>query len=118
MMPFEPDPFLLEAVVRVRRKSSDDRGFGAATMVFTLMTVVLAFSALAVAGKALSNSNDASKKVSAAAGTVVTLSEFQISPSMIIVDLGGSLSVHNAGKVTHNLTVQGTSLKTSDIAPG
>jgi FtsP/CotA-like multicopper oxidase with cupredoxin domain len=105
-------------VVRVRRKSSDDRGFGAATMVFTLMTVVLAFSALAVAGKALSNSNDASKKVSAAAGTVVTLSEFQINPSMINVDLGGSLSVHNAGKVAHNLTVQGTSLKTSDIAPG
>ena len=104
--------------MRVRRKSSDDRGFGAATMVFTLMTVVLAFSALAVAGKALSNSNDANKKVSAAAGTVVTLSEFQISPSMISVDLGGSLSVHNAGKVTHNLNVQGTSLKTSDIAPG
>src|SRR5690242_21038281 len=87
-------------------------------MVFTLMTVVLAFSALAIAGKALSNSNDAKSNVSASAGTEVTLSEFQVSPSMINADLGGTLSVHNAGKVTHNLAVQGTSLKTPDIAPG
>jgi len=104
--------------VRVRRRNPDDRGFGAATMVFTLMTVVLAFSALAIAGRALSKSNDASNRVQASAGTEVTLSEFSISPKMINVDVGATLSVHNAGKVTHNLTVQGTSLKTSDLAPG
>ena len=104
--------------MRVRRRNPDDRGFGAATMVFTLMTVVLAFSALAVAGKALSKSDEASNNVQSTAGTSVTLSEFKIDPSMINVDVGGTLAVHNGGKVTHNLTVQGTSLKTSDIAPG
>ncbi len=104
--------------MRARRKNPDERGFGAATMVFSLMTVVLAFSALAVAGSALSKSNDATNQVSQANGTPVTLSEFSISPSMISIDAGGSLTVHNAGKVTHNLNVQGTSLKTPDIAPG
>ena len=49
-------------------------------MVFTLMTVVLAFSALAIAGSALSKSNDASDKVAAAGGTEVTLSEFSHLP--------------------------------------
>jgi FtsP/CotA-like multicopper oxidase with cupredoxin domain len=87
-------------------------------MVFTMMTVVLAFSALAVAGAALHNSNDATNQVQAASGVEVTLSEFSISPAMINVDAGGSLTVHNAGKVTHNLTIQGTSLATPDIPAG
>jgi FtsP/CotA-like multicopper oxidase with cupredoxin domain len=87
-------------------------------MVFTMMTVVLAFSALAVAAAALHNSNDATNQVQAANGVEVTLSEFSISPAMINVDAGGSLTVHNAGKVTHNLTIQGTSLTTPDIPAG
>jgi len=87
-------------------------------MMFTILTVILAFAALAVAGTALSNSEDAQNQAGAGAGTVVTLTEFKIDPAMVDVAAGGSLTVKNAGTVVHNLTVEGTDLKTADIAPG
>ena len=87
-------------------------------MMFTLLTVILAFAALAVAGTALSNSKDAQDQASAGAGTVVTLTEFKIDPAMVDVATGGSLTVKNAGTVVHNLAIEGTDLKTADIDPG
>ena len=87
-------------------------------MIFTLLTAILAFAALAVAGTALSNSEDAQDQAGAGAGTVVTLTEFKIDPAMVEVAAGGSLSVKNAGTVVHNLAIEGTDLKTADIAPG
>ena len=87
-------------------------------MMFTLLTVILAFAALAVAGTALSNSEDAQAQAGAGAGTVVTLTEFKIDPAMVDVAAGGSLTVKNAGTVVHNLTIEGTDLKTADIDPG
>ena len=87
-------------------------------MMFTILTVVLAFAALAVAGTALSNSEDAQNQAGAGAGTVVTLTEFKIDPAMVDVAAGGSLTVKNAGTVVHNLAIEGTDLKTADIAPG
>jgi len=85
---------------------------------FTLLTAILAFAALAVAGTALSNSKDAQNQAAAGSGTVVTLTEFKIDPAMVDVATGGSLTVKNAGTVVHNLTVEGTDLKTADIDPG
>jgi uncharacterized cupredoxin-like copper-binding protein len=85
---------------------------------FGLLSLLLALGAVIVAAQAFSRSNDAKDAASAASGTAVTLSEFKITPSVIAVDTGGSLTVKNAGTVTHNLAVKGTSLKTPDIAPG
>ncbi len=82
------------------------------------VTVLLAFGALIVAGDARSNSVDAQNAAAAGAGTVVTLTEFKIDPAMVEAAAGGSLSIKNAGTVAHNLTIDGTDLKTSDLAPG
>jgi FtsP/CotA-like multicopper oxidase with cupredoxin domain len=102
----------------MRTKDGDKRGFGVATMTFTLLTVVLAFAALAVAGQALVNAEDAKDEAAAGNGTEVTLTEFSIDPAMVDVEPGGSLSVKNAGSVVHNLVVEDTDVKTSDIDPG
>jgi FtsP/CotA-like multicopper oxidase with cupredoxin domain/plastocyanin len=96
----------------------DPRGFGISTVIFTLLTVVLAFSALAVAGAALGNSEDAKEQAAAGSATVVTLSEFSIAPAMVDVAPGGALNVKNAGSVEHNLAVEGTDLRTPNITPG
>jgi uncharacterized cupredoxin-like copper-binding protein len=49
---------------------------------------------------------------------MVHLSEFQIQPAVITASAGGTLQVMNVGSMTHNLTVEGTKLATSMIAPG
>jgi len=86
--------------------------------VFALLSLLFAFVAVVVAGQAFSRSNDAKSAVAEASGTPVSLSEFKIEPSVIVVGTGGSLTAKNAGTVTHNLAVKGTGLKTADIAPG
>jgi len=99
-------------------KDRDPSGFGIATATFTLLTVVLAFASLAVAGAALGNSEDAKDQAAAGSATVVTLGEFSIEPAMIDVAPGGALNVKNAGAVAHNLVVDGTDVRTADIDPG
>jgi manganese oxidase len=101
-----------------RKKGDDPRGFGIATSTFMLLTVIFAFVALVVAGTALSKSEDAQSSAAAAGGPVVTLSEFAIDPSMVNAAEGATLTVKNAGTVTHNLAVVGTDLHTPDIPPG
>jgi len=101
----------------VRRRKRDE-ALGTGSFVFGLLALVLAFSALVVAAQAFSRSNDAKSVAADATGTSVTLSEFKITPSVIAVDSGASLTVKNAGTVTHNLAVKGTDLKTADISPG
>ena len=96
----------------------DEQGYGLAAVVFTLLGVVLAFCALAVAGAALSKSNDAEDAATKANGTPVTLTEFAIDPSMIDVSTGGTLTVRNAGAAVHNLEVEGADLKTADLQAG
>ncbi len=100
------------------RKANGDDAIGMGSWVFALLSMLLALGALIVAGQAFSRSNDAKSIAADATGVAVSLSEFKITPSVIAVDAGGSLSVKNAGTVTHNLAVKGTSLKTADIAPG
>jgi len=74
-------------------KDRDPSGFGIATATFTLMTMLLAFAALAVAGAALGNSEDAKDQAAAGSAPVVTLSEFSIEPAMVDVAAGGALNV-------------------------
>lgn len=100
------------------RNDGDPRGFGLATAILMLMAVIVAVSALFVAGQAWSRSNDAESTVAAASGTAVTLTEFAISPQMVQADVGGVLSVKNAGSVDHNLSIKGTDLATPMIKPG
>src|SRR5262245_43819621 len=101
-----------------RRRFDDEQGYGIATVIFTLLTVVLAICAFAIAGAAMSKSNDAQDAAAKANGTQVTLSEFAIDPAMIDVPAGGTLAVHNGGTTAHNLQVLGTDLATPDLQPG
>jgi FtsP/CotA-like multicopper oxidase with cupredoxin domain len=81
--------------------------------VFSLLAVLLAFSALWVAADA--NSKSGSGGGAAAGATQVTLSEFAISPATISVSSGGQLAVNNTGKIEHNLTIEGTDIKSAQL---
>ena len=103
---------------RVRRFKRNDESIGMGAWMFASLALILGLGALVVAAQALTQSNDAKDIANASQGTQVTLKEFSIDPSIISVDSGGSLTVKNAGTVTHNLAVKDTDLKTPDIAPG
>ena len=96
----------------------DPKGFGLASVTFTFLATVLAFSAVIVAGQAWARSNDAKDAAAAGAGTAITLSEFAIEPAVVEVAPDGSLTVTNSGQAEHNVRVEGTDLKSEMIAPG
>jgi FtsP/CotA-like multicopper oxidase with cupredoxin domain len=96
----------------------DEQGFGLATVMFTLMAVVLAFVALAVAAAALDRSNDAEDEAKAASATAVSLTDFRINPASLTASADGLLKVANDGAVVHNLTVRGEDLATPDLQGG
>ena len=56
--------------------------------------------------------------VSSGVMTLVTLSEFKIEPATLSAAPGSMLDVTNKGTTAHNLSVKGTGLHTTDIAPG
>jgi FtsP/CotA-like multicopper oxidase with cupredoxin domain len=100
-------------------RRDDPRGFGFATMMFTLLTVILAFAALAVAGTALSNSEDAQDAAAlGGSGTKVGLVDFAIDPENVNAAKDSTLAVSNDGKVEHNLTIKGADKKTANLKPG
>jgi plastocyanin len=99
-------------------RNDDEQGYGLATVIFTLLAVILAFCALAVAAAAMSKSNDAETAATKASGTPVTLSEFKIDPSMLDVSPGGTMTVRNSGSAVHNLRVAGSDLGTKDLQGG
>lgn len=49
---------------------------------------------------------------------VIELSEFALTPSSVTVPAGGALEVTNVGSATHNLSISGTDLATTDLAGG
>ena len=51
-----------------------------------------------------------------AADAPVALSEFALTPAAVTVPAGGSLKVTNDGTMAHNLSIEGTDLKTADLA--
>ena len=100
------------------RFKRNDESIGMGAWMFASLALILGLGALIVAGRALTQSDDAKSIANASTGTQVSLTEFTIDPSTIAVDDGGSLTVKNTGTVAHNLAIKGTSLKTPDIAPG
>jgi len=96
----------------------DEQGFGLTTVMFTLIAVVLAFVALAVAAAALDSSNNAKTAAKEAGATSVSLTEFRITPAALSVSTDGILKVSNDGQVVHNLTVKGEDLATADLKGG
>jgi FtsP/CotA-like multicopper oxidase with cupredoxin domain len=95
-----------------------DEALGTGAWVFALLALLVSFGGLVVAGRALSNSDDAKDVAASATGTPVALSEFHIDPGTVAVDADGSLTVKNTGAVVHNLAVKGEDLATPDIRPG
>lgn len=84
--------------------------------VFSILALLLAFSALWVAADA--NSKEGSAGAAAAGATQVTLSEFALQPATITVPSGGKIAVTNAGKVDHNFSVEGAGLATALLKAG
>jgi FtsP/CotA-like multicopper oxidase with cupredoxin domain len=99
---------------RDKTKDSDALKWGWA--VFSLLAVLLAFSALWVAADA--NSKKSSGGAAPPDATRVMLSEFAISPATISVPSGGSLAVDNTGKIEHNLTIEGTDVASAQLEAG
>jgi uncharacterized cupredoxin-like copper-binding protein len=100
-------------------RKDDRKVFGLGAWIFSFFALAFGFCALAVAANALTNSEDA-KSVAAVggAGTKVTLTEFKIDPSMVMVEEGASIAVTNGGTVEHDLSVKGTDLKTKMLKAG
>jgi manganese oxidase len=87
-------------------------GTGAAAIVVAVLALVVATVAVFV--------RDSGGDTDSAAGgeTSVALSEFALTPAAVSVPAGGSLKVTNNGTVAHNLSIEGTDLKTADLAGG
>ncbi|MCU1375255.1 MAG: putative multicopper oxidase [Actinomycetia bacterium] len=58
------------------------------------------------------------RSVTVGAEVDVDLSEFKIDPAMVTAAAGSTLKVTNKGSAPHNLSIEGTDLKTPDIEPG
>jgi plastocyanin len=87
-------------------------GTGAAAIVVAVLALVIATVAVFV--------RDGGGDGDSAAGgdASVALSEFALTPAAVTVPAGGSLKVTNDGTMPHNLSIEGTDLKTADLAGG
>jgi FtsP/CotA-like multicopper oxidase with cupredoxin domain len=103
--------------------SSDGRD-AVTLFVFLLAAVALVASVIAVGFgmRAVDESKDTvaagSGESAAAAPPVVTLSELKIEPASITAAVGSTLQIQNKGALTHNVSVEGTSLRTDMIDSG
>ena len=93
-------------------RSSDREVVRSGSFAFSFLAVVLALGALFTVA-----SNDNTTSAVAAGGTSVTLDEYRINPDTINVAIDGTINVSNRGKVSHNLVIEGTDLKTETLAP-
>ncbi len=94
--------------------SRDREALGAGSAALSIVAVVIALAGLLTA---VADDDGGGGSVSAG-GTVVTLGEFSISPASLTVAEGGKLVVTNTGTAEHNLVIEGTGVKTADLAPG
>src|SRR5262245_56839113 len=85
-----------------------------AVAVFVVVALALAGIALLTAAQA---KHDSSQQVSAG-GTSVALSEFALEPASVTVPVGGKLTVVNNGTIEHNLSIDGTDIKTKNLGAG
>ncbi len=64
------------------------------------------------------NNNGGGGGSSAPSNVNIDMSEFKFDPAMLQVAVGGTITATNKGSVAHNLEVEGTGVKTPDIAAG
>ncbi len=95
-------------------RKSDKPVLGAASVSFAFMAMLLSFGAL-ITVATRDNSSGASV---VAAGAQVSLSEYKLEPGSVTISAGSAITVTNNGTIPHNLTIQGTDLKTKDLRPG
>jgi len=94
-------------------KREDREVVGSGALAFAFLAAVFASLAFVMAAHA------DTRKVGAPANSVqVSLSEFTISPSMIVAPAGGKLEINNAGTVDHSFLIEGTSVATKELKPG
>ena len=89
----------------------------ATSVVFSLLALILAFTALIVV---VTDDDEGSRGGGAAAsgGVNVALADFSIEPKTTEVDEGATLNVVNNGQSVHNLAIEGTDLVTEDLNSG
>jgi FtsP/CotA-like multicopper oxidase with cupredoxin domain len=92
--------------------SRDREAMGAGAAALSLVAVTIALVALVTAAQADSDGGGGS------ASTSATLTEYAISPAAVSVPEGGSIGVTNTGAIPHNLSVEGTNRKTTDLGTG
>ena len=85
---------------------------GVAAVSLFVAVVAIGFAARAI------DDDDAVASAGAGSRASVELSEFAIDPEPIVVGVGGTLDVLNAGSAAHNLTVLDEDLATPDLAAG
>ena len=100
------------------------------TAIFSVLALMFSFGALIVAsnhrgsgtsqqvqGGAVETSTALAASAIPSTATEVTLSEFAITPKMVMVNKGGALKVTNNGAAQHTLSVEGTDLVTPTLDP-
>ncbi|MGQ0831074.1 MAG: multicopper oxidase domain-containing protein [Microthrixaceae bacterium] len=90
-------------------------GMSAIAIAVALLALVGAVLAIGLGWRAVDESK-ASPTGSEGEQAMVSLTEFSLAPAS--VGVGGSLHVMNEGTLPHNLFIEGTDLKTGDIAGG
>ena len=93
--------------------ASPGLGTGAAAIVVAVLALVIATVAVFVRDDSGSDGRG-----SAGGETAIGLSEFALTPAAVTVPEGGSLRVTNNGTVAHNLSIEGSDLKTADLGAG
>ncbi len=96
-------------------RKSDRDAVNTASVVFSLLAVMLAFATLVVVA---TDDDDASGGTVATTGKTVGLAEFSIDPKTLEVDEGAELNVVNNGAAPHNLAITGQELQTKDLNNG
>ena len=91
---------------------SDSEVVRTGTLSFSVLALVIAFGALVTAA-----TREVSTSSAAPADVSVVLREYTISPDGMSTPLNGELSVTNSGNVSHNFSIEGTSIATKVLAP-
>ncbi len=111
--PPEPDAKPVEPSAAVERSAARD-GLPLVAVAIAFGAVFIAVIAVGLGWRAVDESKAGGSGEAETA--MVSLSEFSVSP--VTIGAGGSLHVMNDGSVAHNLAIDGTDLKTPDLAAG
>src|SRR5688572_24911962 len=123
IVPMEPEPTTPHATstepADLADGSSSRDGMFAISIAVALLAMLGAVIAIAFGWRAIDESQLETASGDAGSGggqTMVSLTEFAITPAS--VGAGGSLHAMNDGAVAHNLAVEGTELRTAELAGG